>query len=298
MLWRDEDTILPNNRASAQHRFNLLIKKFNKDHEYANLYQETMRGYLAEGLARKMSTEEATLTTQRTWYLPHHGVVNQNKPGKGRVVYDAAAQFGGHSLNGALMSGPDLLNNLFGVLQRFHRYEVALVTDIRAMYHQVRVPQEDADALRFLFKEDWKQPGPPDTYQMLAHIFGATDSPACALYALQRNAKDHAHYVSRKAVETVLHDTYMDDVVTSIPNVTDTISIAKEVEQLLIKGGFETHQWLSNNKEVMTALDNLDLVVQNVAFDTDDRRTQRTLGIRWDVQNETLFLCANPRTIL
>lgn len=48
-------------------------------------------------------------------FLPHHGMVNPNKPDKLRVVFDVSAQYKGTSLNDALLKGIDLLNSLFGV---------------------------------------------------------------------------------------------------------------------------------------------------------------------------------------
>ena len=39
------------------------------------------------------------------------------------------------------------------------------------MYHQVRVPKSDAEALRFLLQEDLSE-GDPEVYQMVVHIFG------------------------------------------------------------------------------------------------------------------------------
>ena len=78
-------------------------------------------------------------------YLPHHGVINPNKHNV-RVVYGAAAEFGGTSLNRELMQGPHLNNPLTGVLIRFRKEEVAVATDIESMFHA----EEDTDVLRFL----------------------------------------------------------------------------------------------------------------------------------------------------
>ena len=63
-----------------------------------------------------------------------------------RVVFDAAAKHDGTSLNDNLMTGPDLLNSLFGVIQRFRLFEIALVADVQAMFHQVRVLDVDTDS--------------------------------------------------------------------------------------------------------------------------------------------------------
>ena len=53
------------------------------------------------------------------------------------------------SLNKALLTGPHLLNNLAGVLLRFRNHKFAIVADIEAMYHKVRVSKSDANSLRF-----------------------------------------------------------------------------------------------------------------------------------------------------
>lgn len=89
------------------------------------------------------------------WYLPHHPVFHEHKPGTVRVVFDCAARFGDTSLNDQLLQGPDLTNNLTGVLLRFRQESVALMADVEQMFHQVRVAPDDCFALRFLW---WERP--------------------------------------------------------------------------------------------------------------------------------------------
>ena len=52
-------------------------------------------------------------------YLPQHRVININKPGKVRVVFDSGATYNLTSLNESPLKGPDLLNSLIGVLTCF-----------------------------------------------------------------------------------------------------------------------------------------------------------------------------------
>jgi hypothetical protein len=54
------------------------------------------------------------------WFIPHHRVVHPQK-GKLRVVFDCSSRFKGASLNDDLLQGPDLINDLFGILCRFRR---------------------------------------------------------------------------------------------------------------------------------------------------------------------------------
>ena len=80
---------------------------------------------------------------------PHQGVLNPNK-GKIRVVFDCSSQYKGNSINQNLLSGPDLTNQLIGVLHRFRLEPVAFMADIQAMYYQVKVPKSQRSYVRHL----------------------------------------------------------------------------------------------------------------------------------------------------
>ena len=54
-------------------------------------------------------------------------------------VVDCSSQDKGNSINQNLLSGPDLTNQLIGVLRRFRLEPVAFMADIKAMYYQVNV---------------------------------------------------------------------------------------------------------------------------------------------------------------
>ena len=120
-------------------------------------------------------------------FLVIPSVTNANKPGKVRRVANASSVFQGQSLNSNLLKGPDLLSNLTGVILRFRENKIALSADIEKLFIQVKVAPEDRKFLRFL----WKNDGRIETYDYTSHIFGATDSPCIASYALQKTARDN-----------------------------------------------------------------------------------------------------------
>jgi hypothetical protein len=154
---------------------------------------------MAKGYARKMTEEETSARSNITRYLPHHPVFNPNKPGKVRVVFDAAAKFQDTSLNEHLP-----------VLVYLRQDRIAYAADIEAMFHQTRVISKDTDALRFLWWSD-SIDDPPEEYQMMVHIFGATSSPCCASKALRQIADDNESKFDQQVTRTLRKNFYVDD---------------------------------------------------------------------------------------
>ncbi|UYV68124.1 hypothetical protein LAZ67_5003117 [Cordylochernes scorpioides] len=68
---------------------------------------------------------EVTKGNERTWYISHFGVTNPNKPGKLRLVFDAASRSNGVSLNEALSKGTDLIRPLTSILWNFRVHNIA-----------------------------------------------------------------------------------------------------------------------------------------------------------------------------
>ena len=127
-------------------RLRHLRRRLERDPVLKKKYLAIIDEYVEKGYARKLTPEETKVRGNKTWYLPHHPVLNPRKPGKVRAVFDAASTFAGTSLNEELLQGPDLINNLVGVLVRFRQDPVALIADIESMFHQVRVIPEDTDS--------------------------------------------------------------------------------------------------------------------------------------------------------
>ena len=127
--FRQEDVRLLCNKYQAAQRLSYLKRKFDKNEKFKADYIRFMEEIIAKGYARK-STITAALG--KTWYLPHHAVYHPNKPGKIRVVFDLSAECKGTSLNKELLSGPDLTNQVLGVLLRFREEHVRVMGDIEA----------------------------------------------------------------------------------------------------------------------------------------------------------------------
>ena len=138
-----ETPSLPNNRSNAMKRFRSLARKLHSDPQLNTKYREFMEDIIAKGEA------EISNSSHPGWYIPHFGVSHPLKPDELQVVFDCSAVYRGHSLNQHLLQGPDLNNNLTGLLCRFRKEKVALTCDIQRMFHQFRVAKNDRRFLRF-----------------------------------------------------------------------------------------------------------------------------------------------------
>ena len=278
---------LQNNRVQALQRASHLRKKFSRNDGFYNDYKRFVSDMIDQGYCERV---EKPGPEGRTWFLPHHGVYHPEKPGKIRVVFDCSAQFNGVSLNGNLLQGPDLTNSLLGVLMRFRRELVAVQADIKAMFHQVRIPVEDRDLLRFIWWKDGNIDEEIEEYRMTVYPFGTVSSPSCANFALKRAASDHKQEFDKRTVETVKRDFYVDDCLTSAPTVETAIKLVHELRDLLDKGGFCLNKWISSSREVMGSIPKSEWSKEALDLDlaSDELPTERALGLQWNVEKDSL----------
>lgn len=286
LLWQRDDVQLPNNRKQAEMRLQSLKRKFRRDPSLEKKYRATMDDYIAKGYGRKLAPEEASKCGPRTWYLPHFAVTNCNKPDKVRIVFDAAAEHEGTSLNKNLVQGPDYTNSLVGVLLRFREEMVALVGDIESMFHQVKVRPEDQDSLRFLWWSGSLDETPQE-YVMTVHIFGAADSPCSANASLLRTAEDNQRDFEPVTIDTLRHNFYVDDVLKSMPTTESAVRLMQQLIELCAKGGFNLTKFMSNDREVLAAIPHAKRADPSLDLDFDELPAERALGVRWDRESDT-----------
>ena len=243
---------------------------------------ETVHDYISKGHAREMTHMDTD--SKRVCYLPHYPVVNANKPGKLRVVFDCAAKYECISLSSKLLQGPDLNNSLVGVVTRFRQEQVALAADVEAMFYLVCVLEKDLDTLRFLWWPNGDTTKQPKCFSMQVHLFGATSSPSCAAHALKRSADDNAHFFEQEVVSTVKRNFYVDDYLKCVPQENDAIKLALDLLSLIEMDGFRLTKWLSNSKDVLCAILESERAPKVISLNLCDALpSDRALGINWEV---------------
>lgn len=285
---RDRKVSMPNNRKIAEQRTLNLKRRFSRDTSFHKDYTTFMNDLITNGYAERVPHSDLERTDGKVWYIPHHGVYHPQKK-KIRVVFDCGASFQHVSLNSHLLQGPDLTSTLIGVLTRFRKEPTVLMSDIEAMFHQVRVPQEDADLLRFLWWSNGDVTEDLTEYRMVVHLFGATSSPSCANFALRRCAKDNKELFSQQVFDTIMNCFYVDDLLTSVASEEEAITLCNDLRTICAKGGFHLTKWISNSRAVLAAIPEEERAreVKDLDLDQDVLPVERALGVRWCVQSDT-----------
>ncbi|XP_033103980.1 uncharacterized protein LOC117106683, partial [Anneissia japonica] len=286
LLWKYDNHDLPYNKSMAESRLTSLKRRLSTNDETRMKYTKVIQGYIENGYAEPVTDGETK--SGNIWYLPHHPVIHPLK-NKVRVVYDCAAKFRGTSLNDMLLKGPDLMNDLLGVLLRFRQCRIAIVSDIEAMFHQVRMIKSDRDVLRFLWWEGGDLSKLPKEYRMCVHLFGATSSPSCAGKALKQTADDNEvsnnDEIGRRATEIIRNSFYVDDCLSSVENAELAIQLVKRLVEILDKGGFRLTKWLSNDRSVLDSIEKSERA-PSVPISLDELPTERTLGVCWNAEED------------
>ena len=115
--------------------------------------------------------------------------------------------------------------------------------------------------------------------QMLVHIFGAKDSPTYANYALQRTARDNNHNFDPLTYYTAIRSLYVDDLLKSIDSDAVPITLAKQLVEMLKRGGFRLCKFASNHQAVLDTLPEEDVSTATTRIIDTEENLQRALGI-------------------
>jgi hypothetical protein len=281
---------LPNNLPLAQQRLEGLKRRLRRDESLLKAYTNNMEELIVKGYAERIPANDIVAPNGCVWYLPHHPVFNPHKPEKIRIVFDCAAAYQGKSLNSCVLQGPDLCNKLMGVLLRFRQYPVAVMADVEAMFHQVKVSTDHQNYLRYLWWPDGKLTEDIMHYRMKVHLFGGAWSPSCCNLALKRTAEDNRSKYSDEVIRTVERNFYVDDCLRSIKDEAEAISLIAQLRELLATGGFKLTKWISNSRRVLMTVPEDDRVkdVRGKNLLLDELPAERALGMQWMIDADVL----------
>ena len=290
--WKiNPEKALQSNRAMAESRLRMLKRKFESNPKLKEEYTKTVEAYISDKQAMLVEDEDE----QHQWFLPHHGVYKRSNPEKCRVVFDCAAQYKGVSLNDVILQGPNFLNNLSGVLIRFRKEPVAVIGDIKLMFHQCFVMEQDRRFLRFLWWPAGDTTQKPRVHAMKVHLFGGKSSPSVVNYCMRKIADDHAEEFSEPAIDTLRRSFYMDDMIKSVSSVEEAKNLIPEMHALLQAGGFELGKFMSTSRDVIESVEENKRAksLQNIDLHDSTLPQESALGLKWNVEGDFFTYSVN-----
>ncbi|XP_069104772.1 uncharacterized protein [Argopecten irradians] len=282
---------LPNNKSQAVKRAHILDNTLRKD--------PIKRAHFITFMQKLFEQKHAELAPplhdgQECWYLPIFGVYQKRDQIRG--VFDSSAKHDGLSLNNVLMSGPDMTNNLPGILLRFRREQVAVTADVQQMFYNFFDCEDHRNFLRFLWYQDNDMSKDLVEYRMCVHVFGNTPSPAVATYGLRRTACENADNFGYNMKEFVEQDFYVGDGLMSLPSAPEAIDLMKRTQQALATAGIRLHKVASNCTQVLKSFPQEDLAkdLKDLEIDTDSLPVQHSLGLSWDLESDSFLFRISP----
>ena len=270
--WLKDPNELPDNKKAANGKLISTEKRLSRNTEHAKVYQQQIDDMLNRKVARKLTEDELKEYKGPIHYISHHEVLKpDSKTTPVRIVFNSSANYMGHILNDYWAKGPDLLNNILGILVRFRENPVAFIGDIKKMYHTVATTTLDHHTHRFLWR-DMNSNKEPDTYVIQRVSFGDKPSGAIATVALRKTAEMSKDRYP-KATEIILTNTYMDDIIESVDTESKAKQLTDDIENLLEQGGFKLKEWIYSG--IQSNKNDEQVVIES------HTTTEKVLGVVW-----------------
>ena len=198
-----------------------------RNNKFKDDYIRFIKELTSKGYAKESSK---VAESGHCWYSPHHGVYHPNKSGKIRVVFDLSAEHYGVSINKKLLPGPDLTNQIVEMLLRFKEEPIAVTGDIKAMFHQAKVPEKERNYLRFLWWKDSDLDKYAVDHEMTVHVFGEVSPLSCQIYAVKKTASDNLKRYGENVASILRRNFYVDDMLKSFSSIEEAIGITGKVK--------------------------------------------------------------------
>jgi hypothetical protein len=225
------------------------------------------------------------------FYLPHKPVVRETaKTTKVRIVYDASAKEtrDSPSLNDYLYAGPPLQNKLWDVLVHQRGYPVVVSGDIQKAFLQVRVRENERDALRFYWRSE--EDSQLETLRFTRVLFGLAPSP----FLLAGVIEQHLNSWEERYPDIVAElrkSLYVDDLLTGGQTIPQAEDRKVKTVEIFEDASFKLHKWNSNvselevNGEPSAGNDEETYGKQQLGGDSTDTTMLR---LKWNKSSDTL----------
>ena len=280
---RDTMVDIGDTKRIAYKRLEQQLLRLEKNVQLKELYNDFMTEYENLGHMEEVGRHEQEPAA--TFYFPHHGVLKMSSSTtKLRVVFNGSQiSSTGISLNDILLNGGMVQDDLFEIMLRFRSFRYVFTADVEKMYRQILVDPIHRDLQRIM----WKRPGDAEIkcFRLNTVTYGTACAPFLATRVLKQLAVDEAATYPA-ASKAILHNTYVDDVLSGNDDLNAAIKTQKELQDMLATAGMHLHKWCANHPALMKNIDVIDQEKSSTDQADSGRATVKALGIIWCPERE------------
>ena len=249
LLWKNNHPSLPTNEAVALGRTRSTICRSSRDLNSLAIYSKIIQ----EQLKRKFIKKVDDLATVHGCYhyIPHHPVFKESSTTPLLIVYDCSCSPNTNqsSLNSCLSIGPDILNDMTGILLCFRCHRYGITADIKKAFLNISLHATDRDATRFFWLSDPTDPKRKfDDYRFQPILLGASCSP----FILNAMIKKHLDSSSDLISNHTKSDIYIDNLVSGADDENKAVNYFVEARFVMTPVNFNLHSWNSNRLKFQT----------------------------------------------
>ncbi|XP_062528624.1 uncharacterized protein LOC119628383 isoform X1 [Bombyx mori] len=289
--------ILGDSLQMAISQFLSLERRFQRDLGFKQRYVDFMHGYLKLGHMTKESEvrnfSESSTDKGVSYFMPHHGIIRESSTTtKLRTVFDASAiTTSGVSLNDIQMIGPVVQDDLLSILLRFRQHRYVISGDIEKMYRSIEVNPSQRSLQRIVFRDNHN--APLKVYCLNTVTYGTASAPYLATKCLTSLASSA---VSEDVKHAIIHDFYVDDLLSGNSTLSGTIELCKGVIDTLSSAQFHLRKFKSNDSRILSAImsERGDASTDNMLdLNSDVNTSSKTLGLQWCCNVDMLSFSIN-----
>lgn len=267
---------LGNSKQKAVQRFLSLERRLQREPHVKEMYNNFMLEYQELGHMTKVNSNSED---NIGYFLPHHHIIREESTTtKLRVVFDGSQKTDlGQSLNDVQYAGPTIQTELFSILLRFRKYAFIATADIKQMYRQILIREDQRCFQKIVWRADPKEQ--LTTFQLNTVTYGTKSAPYLAIRCLHELAdQNRLHYPSES--ECIKNDFYVDDLLTGHDDINILNKRCTNIRNILSSAGFSLHKWTSNAR----------------LFDSDNYQAKEYITINNDSVTKTLGITYQPQS--
>ncbi|GFU84020.1 integrase catalytic domain-containing protein [Trichonephila clavipes] len=233
-----------------------------------------------EGRLQKIAQDEPKIGG-KFHYLPHRPVFKKNSTTKIRPVFDGSAHHEKScSLNDCVEKGPNLIEMIPAILNRFRLGKIGVISDIRKAFLQISSHENDMNFLRFL----WWEGGNSEKTVIYRHrrvVLGVSCSLLLLVAVLNHHFKQAPEHLE-KAAEKLIDSMFVDNCIASVDSSEEFESFQRDSTELLALGKFDLRGWRHSDIE-----SNFDFQDNQQKSDAEEILVLRLM---WNVKEDTFSI--------